>query len=96
MLRRYGIAYRELITDTIHSTEQYENSRAEQSQKATRVRERTMRKFKIATQTQRYLDAHAAVSNLFNLIRHLSGAKHYSNAVQLAVAKSNASSVQTN
>jgi putative transposase len=38
-LRSYGVAHRELITDTIHSTEEYENNRAEQSHEATRVRE---------------------------------------------------------
>jgi putative transposase len=31
-LRSYGVAHRELIPETIHSTEQYENNRAEQSQ----------------------------------------------------------------
>ena len=28
-LRSYGVAYRELIPETIHSTKQYENNRAE-------------------------------------------------------------------
>ena len=41
----YGVAHRELIPETIHSTQQYENNRAEQSHKATRVRERGMRRF---------------------------------------------------
>jgi putative transposase len=45
-LRSYGIAHRELIPDTIHSTQQYENNRAEQSHEAARVRERGMRTFK--------------------------------------------------
>jgi putative transposase len=45
-LRSYGVAHRELIPDTIHNTEQYENNRAEQSHEATRVRERVMRRFK--------------------------------------------------
>jgi len=45
-LRSYGLARRELIPETIHSTKQYENNRAEQSHEATRVRERGMRKFK--------------------------------------------------
>ena len=31
-LRSYGVAHRELMPETVHSTEQYENSRAEQSQ----------------------------------------------------------------
>ena len=78
-LRSYGVAHRELIPDTIHSNEQYENNRAEQSHEATRVRERGMRKFKSAKQAQRFLGAHAAVSNLFNLGRHLVKAKHYRN-----------------
>ena len=61
----------------IRSTKQYENNRAEQSHEATRVRERGMRKFKSARQAQRFVTAHAAVSNLFNLGRHLVRAQHY-------------------
>jgi putative transposase len=76
-LRSYGVAHRELIPETIHSTEQYENNRAEQSHEATRVRERGLRKFKSPVQAQRFLCTHAAVSNLFNLGRHLVGAQHY-------------------
>ena len=78
-LRSYGVAHRELIPDTTHSTQQYENNRAEQSHEATRVRERGMRKFKSVGQAQRFLGAHAAVSNLFNLGRHLVRAEHYRN-----------------
>jgi putative transposase len=78
-LRSYGVAHRELAPETIHSTNQYENNRAEQSHEATRVRERTMRRFKSVRQAQRFLGAHAAVSNLFNLGRHLVGAEHYRN-----------------
>ena len=69
-LRSYGVAHRELIPETIHSTKQYENNRADQSHDATRLRERGMRKFRSVDQAQRFLDAHAAVSNLFNLGRH--------------------------
>ena len=36
--RSYGVAHRELIPETIHSTKQYENNRAEQSHEATSVR----------------------------------------------------------
>ncbi|MEH6593889.1 MAG: DDE-type integrase/transposase/recombinase [Halioglobus sp.] len=42
----YGVAHREFIPETIHSTTQYENNRAEQSHEATRVRDRGMRRFK--------------------------------------------------
>jgi putative transposase len=76
-LRSYPVAQREIMPDTIHSTEQYENNRAEQSHEATRVRERGMRKFKSVRQAQRFLGAHASVSNLFNLGRHKIGAQNY-------------------
>lgn len=78
-LRSYGVAHRELMPGTIHSTKQYENNRAEQSHEATRVRERGMRRFKSMKQAQRFVTAHAAVSNLFNLGRHLVKAEHYRN-----------------
>jgi len=81
-LRSYGVAHRELIPDTIHSTSQYENNRAEQSvcritHEATRVRERGMRRFKSTKQAQNFLNVHAAVGNLFNHGRHLVSSKHY-------------------
>ena len=53
--------------------------RAEQSHEATRVRERGMRKFKSVRQAQRFLDAHATVSNLFNLDRYMVSAEHLRN-----------------
>ena len=40
-------------------------------------RERGMRKFKSVKQAQRFLGAHAAVYNLFNLGRHLVSAENY-------------------
>ncbi len=81
-LRSYPVAHWELIPKTIHSTEQYENNRAEQSHENTRVREHGMRwsdisGFKSIRQAQRFLGTHAAVSNLFNLGRHLVSAEHY-------------------
>ena len=81
-LRSYGVAHRELMPEAIHSTQQYENNRAEQIHEATRVRERGMsvpasRRFKSMRHAQRFVTAHAAVQNLFNLGRHLVGAQHY-------------------
>jgi putative transposase len=76
-LRSYGVAHRELIPEAIHDNARYVNNRAEQSHEATRVRERGMRRFKSVRQAQRFLGAHAAVSNLFNLGRHLVRAQHY-------------------
>ena len=78
-LRSYGVAQRELIPETIHSTKQYENNRAEQSLESIRVRERGMRRFKSTRQAQQFLGAHSAVSNVFNLGRQLVRAEHYRN-----------------
>ena len=78
-LRSYGVAHRELIPESVHDTSQYANNRAEQSHEPTRVRERGMRRFKSVGQAQRFLGAHSAVSNLFNLGRHLVSASHYRN-----------------
>jgi len=76
-LRSYNVAHRELIPETIHDTTQYANNRAELSHEPTRVRERGMRKFKSVAQAQRFLTAHAAVYNLFDLGRHLVSAQNY-------------------
>jgi len=76
-LRSYGVAHRELMPDVIHNTDRYANNRAEQSHESTRVRERGMRRFKSARQAQRFVTAHAAVQNLFNLGRHLVSANQY-------------------
>jgi len=76
-LRSYTVAHREIISEAIHMTDRYANNRVEQSHEATRVRERGMRKFKSMMQAQRFLGAHAAIQNLFNLGRHLVRAEHY-------------------
>ena len=76
-LRSYGVAHRDVMLEAIHSTKQYENNRVEQSHEATRVRERGMRRFKSMKQARRFVTAHAAVANLFNLGRHLVRAQHY-------------------
>ena len=78
-LRSYPVAHRELIPEVVHVTDQYANNRAEQSHESTRVRERGMRRFKSMVQAQRFVAAHAAVQNLFNLGRHLVRAEHYRN-----------------
>ena len=76
-LGSYGVAHRGLHLDSIHDTSRYANNRAELSHQPTRVRERGMRRFKSTYQAQRFLSAHAAVYNLFNLGRHLTSARHY-------------------
>jgi putative transposase len=86
-LRSYGVAHRELNPETIHSTKQYENNRAEQSHEATRVRERGMRRFKSVGQAQRFVTVHAEVHDLFNLGRHLVRSEHYRNLRTSAFAE---------
>ena len=76
-LRSYPVAHREVIPESIHVTDQYANNRAEQSNEATTVRERGMRRFKSMKQAQRFVTVHAAVSNLFNPGRHMVRAQHY-------------------
>ena len=76
-LGSYALARRELLPGAAHDTRQYANNRAELSHQATRVRERGMRRFKSMFQAQRFVFVHAAVSNLFNLGRHLVAAGHY-------------------
>ena len=61
----------------VSTSYQCANNRVEQSHEATRVRERGMRRFKSTRQAQRFVTAHAAVNNLFNLGRHLVSANHY-------------------
>ena len=60
-----------------HVTDRYANNRAEQSHEGTRVRERSMRRFKTEVQVQRFLGVHSAIYNLFNLGRHMIRAHHY-------------------
>ena len=85
-LRSYGVAHRELMPDVIHDTSRYANNRAEQSHEATRIRERGMRRFNSMSQAQRFVTAHAAVQNLFNLGRHLVSAGHYRDLRESALA----------
>ena len=70
-LRSYPVAHRDVIPETIHATDQYANNRAEQSHEATRVIKRVVQRFKSMAQAQRFVTAHAAVQNLFNLSRQL-------------------------
>jgi putative transposase len=78
-LRSYPVAHRDVMPESIHVTDRYANNRAEQSHEATRVRERGMRRFKSMAHAQRFVTAHAAVQNIFNLGRHLVRAEHYRN-----------------
>jgi len=82
----YTVAHRELLPGAAHDTRRYANNRAELSHQPTRVRERAIRRFKSMLQAQRFVHVHAAVSNLFNLGRHLVATGHYRTLRQRAYA----------
>jgi len=73
----YKVAQRDILPNVIHVTTQYANNLSELSQQLARIRERVMRRFKSVNQTQRFLESHAAVYNLFNLQRHCVRTEHY-------------------
>ena len=70
-LRSYGAARAELGLSARHEQGQRKNNRAENSHRPTRRRERKMQRFKSPGSAQRFLSAHAAVHNNFNVERHL-------------------------
>ena len=76
-LRSYAAAHRTVMPSVIHSTQQYENNRAEVSHQPTRQRERHLRRFTSAAHAQRFLSVHGVVLNLFRLSRHLLQAAHH-------------------
>ncbi len=76
-LRSYSAAHRLVMPSVTHSTEQYENNRAEVSHQPTRQRERQMRRFKSARHAQRFLSVHGLVLNLFRVGRHLLRSAHH-------------------
>jgi putative transposase len=73
--RSYGAAARDLGIESRHERGQWKNNRAENSHQPTRRRERKMQRFKSAGSAQKFLSAHAAVFNTFNVQRHLTSAQ---------------------
>ena len=76
-LRSYSAAHRTAMPSVIHSTQQYENNRAEVSHQPTRRREDQMRRFKSVGHAQRFLSVQGLVLNLFRVGRHLLRAVHH-------------------
>jgi putative transposase len=73
-LRSYGAAAHDLGISTRHERGPWKNNRAENSHQPTRRRERKMQRFKSSRSAQKFLSAHAAVFNTFNVQRHLTSA----------------------
>jgi putative transposase len=74
-LRSYGTAACHLGIESRHERGRWKNNRAENSHQPTRRRERKMRRFKSPGSAQKFLSAHAAVYNTFNVQRHLTSAR---------------------
>ena len=70
-LRSYSAAMVEIGLTAHHDQGLRKNNRAENSHQPVRRRERKLQRFKSPGSAQRFLSAHSAVYNTFNLQRHL-------------------------
>jgi putative transposase len=68
-LKSYAAAKREIMPGVEHRQHKGLNNRAEWSHQPTRQQERQMRRFRSPRQAQRFLSAHAHITNLFR-VRH--------------------------
>ena len=75
-LASYGAAKREIMPGVEHRQHKGLNNRAENSHQPTRRRERIMKRFKSAGQTQRFLSVHDQVANLFRRPANTNAADH--------------------
>jgi putative transposase len=69
-LASYAVAGNEIMPDVEHRRHQGLNNRAENSHQPTRRREKIMKRFKSASQLQRFVSIHDLIANLFHFPRH--------------------------
>jgi putative transposase len=81
-LASYGAAKREIMPGVEHRQHRGLNNRAENSHQPTRQRERIMKRFKSAGQTQRFLSVHDQIANLFRRPANANAADHRKSRVQ--------------
>src|SRR6266498_3588058 len=85
-LRSYSAARAEVMPSVEHVQKMYQNNRAEDSHQPTRLRERTMRRFKSAGHAQRFLSAFGIITSHFRAGRHLCTASVYRKMMKRRVA----------
>lgn len=76
-LRKYGAAYREVMSTVEHIDMVYAKNRIVVSHQLTRQQEYHMRSFSSSQQAQRFLMLHGLTSNLIRIGRHLMQAINY-------------------
>jgi putative transposase len=76
-LRSYSAAKAEVLPSVQHCQDKWQNNRAENSHRPTRLRERVMRQFKSAGHAQRFLSAFGIITSHFRVGRHLYSASSY-------------------
>jgi putative transposase len=81
-LRSYGAAKREILPGVEHRQHKGLNNRAENSHQPTRLREKKMRKFKLAGHAQRFLSAFGPIAGHFQPRRHRMSAQDYRATLQ--------------
>jgi putative transposase len=81
-LGSYGATKKEVLRSVEHRQHKRLINRAENSHQPTRQRERTMRRFKSAGHSQRFLAAHGRIREHFCPRRHRLGAKQYRAVLQ--------------
>ncbi len=74
-LRSYGAAAREPGIESRHERGRWKNDRVENSHRPTRRRERKTQRFESPGSAQKFLSAHAALDDLFNVQRRLASAQ---------------------
>jgi len=80
-LGSYAVAGREIMPDVEHRRHKGLNNRAENSHQPTRRREKIMKRFKSASQLQRFVSIHDPIANLFHFPSHaLSSSDHLRSA----------------
>jgi putative transposase len=85
-LKSYSAAKAELMPSVEHHQHKYQNNRAENSHQPTRLREKTMRRFKSAGHAQRFLSVFGIITSFFRVGRHLYRASSYRDVMKSRLA----------